>query len=385
LWPCRTIQEAKMKTGKACLISALFLFLFNHCWAEEPELLSEIPLEGQIVRGDVLRGKVVLSSAEWFRIASPEGGEALKVELKANQHVVASGDGEFYGIVTYSKDAPPGFLAAEKFGLYSAGGRKLWEIEDVQVGEFFISAGAALIVGISAGEGMPESRLVFYSRSGDLISESAVRLPQGISFSSDGKHLLVNSAREGLLHFDDSGELKANLGKCEQFAVSSDGEHIAAIAEGKLAFHYRGEPMGEKLDLDGIARGMCFSPESRYLALIDRKSLYLFDVQTGKLLWRYVLDQEELSFISLDVARGAEKIITGLDFDKGREVPASERHTKGLAYVFDKKGEITWRKEISYELWSAFFPEVRISEDASRFSIISREKVYLYRSNWTGN
>ena len=137
---------------------------------------------------------------------------------------VASDDGGFYGITTYSKKASPGHLAAERFELHSANGVKLWKIENPEVSEFFISPGGRLVVGMSGGEGSGESPLAFYDHDGELISSTVVSLPQGILFSSNGKHVLVNSAKDGLLLFDDSGELKVKLAPCDWFAISSGGE-----------------------------------------------------------------------------------------------------------------------------------------------------------------
>jgi hypothetical protein len=80
----------------------------------------------------------------------------------------------------------------------------------------------------------------------------------------------------------------------------------------------------------------------------------------------------------LDISTGGERTIAGLDFDSGGDVPAAERHTKGLVYLFDKQGGLIWQNEVSYSLWAAMFPLVKISGDGSRFSVVTREKVHLY-------
>ena len=350
--------------------------------AFEPELVLEMPVEGKTISGDILDGKLILSSQERFWVLTPEGKESYQADLKPNQGLVASEDGKFFGITTYSKDASPGFLAAKRFELYSADGRKLWEIDPAFGGtNFYISNGAKLVVGISSGEGSRESRLVFYNHTGKLITSTKIAFPQGISFSSNGKYLLVNSAKGGLLGFDGSGDLIANFGPCERFAISSDGEYVATISAGNLKFYHQGKPIGNPTKINPLVRRMSFSPENKYLGVIDKKNLYLFEVGTGKLLWHYTLDKPELSFISMDLSGNAEKMITGVDFDKGREVSPKERHTQGRVYIFDKDGKIIWEKQLSYKLWSAFFPRVQFSSDGKRFCIITKEKVYLFKGN----
>lgn len=370
-----------MRSATKYLVFVFVLFFFEWGFALEPELVLEMPVEGRIIGGDILDGKVVSSSREKLWVSTPEGKRSFQMSLEPNQGVVASDDGGFFGITTYSKDVPAGFLGAESFELYSADGNKLWEIENPEVSEFCVSNGAKLIVGIFAGEESPESRLAFYNQSGELILGRTVGFLNGVSFSANGKYFLVNSAKDGLMSFDESGQLKDNLGPCDKFAVSPDGDWVATASDGRLRFFDQGKPIEVSLEISPFVRAMSFSPESEYLAVLDKKNLYLFEVAGGKLLWQHTLDQPELSFISADVSPGAERIIAGIDFDKGREAQSKDRHTRGLVYIFDREGKITWQREFSYQLWSAFFPRVQFSSDATRFSVMTREKVYVFATS----
>lgn len=154
---------------------------------------------------------------------------------------------------------------------------------------------------------------------------------------------------------------------------------MACVSDRKLNFYYQEKlvSVGRKENI--LARGMALSPDNKYVSVIDKKNLYLFDFHTGDLLWRYSLDQPELSFISVDLTKNGEMIIAGVDFDKGRNVPPQERHTQGYVYLFDQKGKLTWQKELSYTLWNAFVPQVKFSLDGSVFSVKTREKIYLFQ------
>jgi outer membrane protein assembly factor BamB len=354
------------------------LFIFEVGLAFQAELVWEIPTEGRTVAGDPLEGRLILSSHQNLSVLDSEGKKLFHMELKPNQGFTSSDDGLFFGITTYSTKASPGFLAAESFELFTAEGSKLWEVEDPEVSSFHISDGARLVVGLSGGEGISNSWMVFYNGKGEEINRTEVSYPQGISFSSNGRYVFVNSATDGLLVFDDSGDSKFNLGRCEQFTVSSDGEHIAAVGEGNLELFHQGKLKDNLLKISPLFRGLRFSPENAYLAVIDKKSLSLLETDTGKLLWQHHLNQSGRSFVSVDVSADAEMIITGIDIDKGREVPQNERHTRGSVLVFDKDGEIIWEKQFSYQLWSIFFPKVSFSSDGERFSVVTREKVYLF-------
>ena len=108
------------------LVLAFLLLPFKFGFALEPELVLEMPVEGRLIGGDILDGKVVSSSREKLWVSTPEGKRSFQMSLKPNQGVVASDDGGFFGITTYSKDVPVGFLGAERFELHSADGGKLW-------------------------------------------------------------------------------------------------------------------------------------------------------------------------------------------------------------------------------------------------------------------
>ena len=367
-----------MKRAARCLMFVMVLSLFELGLAFEPDLVSELLVEGRVVGGDITDGSLVFSSPGRVWVSTSEGKESFRKDLKPDQGIVASADGEFFGITTYSKDVPSGFLAAKKFELYSADGKRLWEIENPKVSEFFISNGAELIVGISTSGENPKSGLAFYDRAGELLFSTTVGFLNGVSFSENGKCFLANSAKDGLMSFDESGQLKDNLGPCERFAVSPDGEWVATVLEGRLRLFHKGQPMEPSPQIDPLVRAMSFSPESQYLAALERKNLHLFEVSTGELLWTHTLDQAGLSFISVDVSAGAERVIAGVDFDSGREAGRHQRHTKGLVYVLDEKGKITWQREFTYKLWSALFPRVRFSADGTRFSVITRERAYLF-------
>lgn len=367
-----------MRSATKYLVLVLVLSLFEWGFALEPELVLEMPVEGRIIGGDILDGKVVSSSREKLWVSTPEGKRSFQMSLEPNQGVVASDDGGFFGITTYSKDVPAGFLAAKRFELYSADGKKLWEIENPEVSEFYISNGAKLIVGIFAGEEGPESHLAFHNQAGELIFGTKVGFLQGVSFSANGKYFFASSAKDGLMSFDESGQLKDNFGACDRFAVSPDGDWVATASDGRLRFFDQGKPIEVSLEINPFVRTMSFSPESEYLAVLDKKNLYLFEVTGGKLLWQHTLDQPERSFISADVSGGAERVIVGIDSDKGKKVRREDRHTEGLVYLFDKDGKITWQREFSYKLWSALFPRVQFSSDAARFSVMTREKVYVF-------
>jgi outer membrane protein assembly factor BamB len=373
------LKEADMRILSTLLILLVAcLSLVDTALAAEPALVAETATQGEEVRGEVLSGKLILSSPQGYQVLTADGKEVYSAQLEPDQALVTSDDGEYFGITTYSKQASPGLLAAEKFELYASDGSKLFEIQKPGVSGFFISPGARTIVGISGGEGEPQSQVNFYGSNGNQLSTTRIKSPQGAGFSPDGKRVLINSAQDGLLLFESGGRLIAKLGPCDRFAVSSDGGFVATASGKNTRLHEVGKTGRELRPAGSPVRSLCFSPDGKYLGLIDKTDLYLFEVETTKLLWQHTLEQPGLSFVSLDLSDSGVRTIAGLDLDEGGSVPAEERHTKGLTYLFDKQGELIWQTEVTYQRWGAMFPLVKISADGSRFSIATREKVYLY-------
>jgi hypothetical protein len=375
------------------LILFLVLIAQVQVKALEPVLILERPIQEKSVNPNFVNGKIILSSREELSTLNQAGKESFKLKLKENQDVITSENGEYFGITTYSTKGAPGFLKAEKFVLHSAFGKTLWQIENPKGSAFFIANNGKLVVGVSGFEGKKESELIFYNENGDSVFSTKINFFQSLSFSPNGGSVFVRSGTDGLLVFDQKGDLKGKYETCQEFTTSFDGERVACVSDDKLNFYHQGKlvtqtrvgSVGKSAGSVGgeniLARGMALSPDNRYVSLIDKKNLYLLDFETGEVLWQYSLDQPELSFISVDITRNAERIIAGVDFDKGRNVPVQERHTKGYVYLFDKKGDLTWEKELSYKLWNVFVPKVKFSLDGSIFSVKTREKIGLFKLN----
>lgn len=363
------------------------LFSVNAALALNPELILEKSVEGKRVLGNVADGDLILASSEGIRMLSATGMELSQSALESNQGLVSSGDGKFFGITSFSENSPSGFLGADKFGLYSADGTKLWESTHPPVADFYVSNQAHWIVGVASGGDGPESGLVFYDHAGDSVSSIKIGFLQGIFFSPDGKRIFVNSAKDGLVAFASNkdsanGSLeKTSFGPCDNFAASSSGENVVTFYEGSLNLFYRGNRTGSYTKPGILVRKMALSPDGKYLGFIDKKSLSLLETGNGKLLWQYFLDKPELSFVSLDVAGNASQIIVGVDFDKGKKEDPEARHTNGFVYLLDRSGKSVWTKEFTYKLWGANFPKAQFSADGTGFSVLTREKIYLFKNS----
>jgi outer membrane protein assembly factor BamB len=370
-----------MKDILKYFVLILFLVLSGQVQVKalEPALILEKSITEKSVNPNFVNGKISLSSRKQLSTLTQAGKEFFKLKLKENQEVVTSGNGEYFGITTYSTKGPLGFLKCEKFALHSAEGRMLWQIESPKSSAFFIANNGKLVVGVSSFEGKKESELIFYNENGDSVFSTKVNFFQGLTFSPDGGSVFVHSGTNGLLVFDEKGNLKGDYETCEEFAASLDGDWVACVSDGKLNFYHQEKLLSGGKGENILARGIALSPDGGYTSVIDKKNLYLFDFNTGGLLWQHTLTPPELSFISIDMTRNAEIIIAGVDFDKGRGVPSQGRHTQGYVYLFDKEGNLTWEKEFSYKLWNTFVPEVKFSLNGSVFSVKTREKIYLFK------
>jgi outer membrane protein assembly factor BamB len=376
----RPVLEVDVKNILKYLTLILCLVLIGQAQAQavEPVLLLEKPINEKSVNSSFVNGKIIFSSREELSLSTWAGKESFRLKLKENQEVITSGNGEYFGITTYSTKGSLGSLKAGKFVLHSANGKALWQIENPRSSAFFIANNGKLVVGVSSLEGEKESELIFYNENVDSVFSTPIDFFQGLSFSPNGGVVFVQSGTDGLLVFDQKGAFKRNYKTCQQFSASPDGEYVACVFNGKLNLYHQEKLIAVARGENILARGIALSPDDKYVSLIDKKNLYLFDFHTGDLLWQYSLDQPELSFISVDLNQNGEMIAVGVDFDKGRNIPPQERHTQGYVYLFDKQGKLAWQEELSYKLWNAFVPQVKFSLDKPIFSAKTREKIYLF-------
>ena len=82
--------------------------------------------------------------------------------------------------------------------------------------------------------------------------------------------------------FDQAGRLTNRFEACDRFAISADGENVATISGRNLKLYTAGKLAGDLKEIAPFSRGMAFSPESKYLGVVDKKKLYLIEESNGK-------------------------------------------------------------------------------------------------------
>jgi WD40 repeat protein len=128
----------------------------------------------------------------------------------------------------------------------------------------------------------------------------------------------------------------------------------------------------------GICTQLNFSPDEEYLAVgINLNNLHLFESATGKVLWNYKLEDAR-SFFSLAVSNNGEFVVAA-DGEGRRELPAGNSST---IFLFDKKGNIVWQKDLKIEKERA--PNVRFTDDGKYLIICNSNKIFCYRISGGG-
>lgn len=321
-----------------------------------PALVRTLPtssFRNVVIRPDgsslaVVREGVILQDAA--------GAQKYITRLKGNQRVSLSQEGACYGVTTYADNAPS-TLRAHAFELYDEGGTRRYRLEKPEASEFVVSDDGRWVVGIAGGEEMHQSRLRLFDAQGALVTSwdvpylSDLVLPEGST--------RFFAASKGVLSaYDFAASEPHPIGRFEAFGTGAGGRYVALCGAGSLALYQE-----EKLVFTAASEvtrpiSVAISHDGGYIAVAGGDRLELFERESKARLWTVTSGQNELRFISVDLAGGPDALLAGLDFDAGIDAGAN-RHTRGAVFLIDRAGNLLWRDDLTYSEWGIRYPKVR--------------------------
>jgi hypothetical protein len=269
-----------------------------------------------------------------------------------------SPNGRFYAEVDYDS-GDTGHSAINRFVLQDRDSGKIYEKTNFGHTTFDI-ANSGVVVGISLDPvSTGRAELTFYSPKGAQLGAASVGLLRATGFSNDGSVYCVNDGISGLRVFSPDGTELYNFGVASWFALSPNGNRIAAVRIDSIELFDQGMALGQIPITSPVIRHMTFSPDGTELAFVDHNSLCLYRIVPLQPVFRYVERNSELSFTSIDVSSDNPVVAAGLAEDQGEGMP--DRHSRGFMYLFDTNGARLWDEEIDYRIWNPSIPDVYFS------------------------
>ncbi len=333
----------------------------------------------------VLFGQAILATTLLLEVAYPQETKGVELRLISKQPIEApkkrgkveeikSENGKFKGIIVYGPGTE--FLPIEKFTLLDSKGNIIWEKDHPGATGIDITNDGSVIAEALRGARGP-TILSFYDPKGNLIKRTDELRIRGPSFTlNDVRLITVNTGRDGLLVFDFKGNLVKNYGPCRDYIVSSDFKSLVINTfEKELHFYRNGNLVSsQSVEYSPVTFGMVISPDGEYFALLSSKMLYFFEIDKAKLLWQ-ITSKECFPFRTVDLSRGAERIVVGVDSSAQKR----EEHTNGYVYILNKKGEKLLEQRVEYSAWNIWTPRVDISDDGELLSVKTSGEIYKFK------
>ena len=303
----------------------------------------------------------------------PSMVKQLKVSKETNK--IFSRNRRFSCLIEYSLGNSE-YIPINRFILKNKSGETIYEKTQLKHTLIDISNNGE-IVGIDYdGPISGKAGLHFYNTEGVEIGTNSVGFLLERCFSTKSNVYCINDGNSGLRVFKLNGEELYNLGKCNWFSVSFDGNYIA-VTQDTVIILFEQDNQISRIPLSSpFIRQIKFSEDGSLLGYIDRKSIYLYSILEQKIIFQYNEKNNKLKFTSFDITSDNSAIILGLAEDKGRGMP--DRHTRGYVYFFDMSGELHWKGEIRFNKWNAYIPRVSFTGSCT-FKVITVNDIYEYQ------
>lgn len=312
--------------------------------------------------------------------------------------IKTSKNGKYIGISAIYKGEKP---HKKSFTVIRNDGKVIWKIDE-EVGGFEISSKGKVILD-HAGYEVPRAGFEIYNARGKNIKRIKILKHAelggtwfDIDFSDNGNYFVVAKswepeAKPALIFYDENGkELWRRVTKTREILgcvrVSNSGQYIIGVRIEKEKKYMRYINLYDKkgnllweysLGNIGGAKKFRFSADEKYLVASTCENLiYMFETNTGKLLWKYQdPDPEIKAFLSVDISENGDYIVAGADKNEIFSPKYYTQPNPGYVYLFNKNGNILWQKEYPGKK----LPVVSISSDGRVVTVILQEReVYQY-------
>jgi hypothetical protein len=323
----------------------------------------------------VISPNAKVSVLEYSRLTNRALSSSKKtlLDLNSNERAFLSSGGAKYGVIDYEGAGEMATVA--RMTMYAEDGAVLWLVSHHPANDLVpLESGGA--VAMHRNINVLDNFIYFFDTQGSLLKEMKIPALGEVKASKAGSRILVNSGKRGTLLCDDRGNILAEMGSAYRTALSNDGLWVALLygsefrvfREGALILN--GELNGE------IIRGASFAADSRILAAFTDHSFYLLSIPEGRILSSQQLDVGgQLSFTSVEMSPDGGLTATGVERDLGPGVVGPQRHPDGEIRLYDRSGNLLYRKQITYSHWNTTTPRVHFSADGKTLVVLTRDEV----------
>jgi WD40 repeat protein len=291
------------------------------------------------------------------------------------------------------------------FQMMDEEGKVLWQTDNLFGSEHISDAEGDVVVELECHEGGCERAVIFHDKQNPkgmkVIPDVDERAEiSGGYLSEDGKCLIVKyMIWQGpdefvfeLVLFDVIAKKPLWVKRFEEetiydIAVSIQGNFslIMACNEKKECFMYVFDRQGNRVLTQQSERignfVFDFSSDEKYMAAASSKGeIYLFDIDSRKLLWKYSASDENLGFLDADISTGFVATSVTTKNPKNRNDGSLPRYL----YVFDYQGNLILSKKFTGHGLNRWGEGLKVNLDNSgkKVRVMLKEKLYEFENEF---
>ncbi|MEE9441215.1 MAG: hypothetical protein V3V99_00915 [candidate division Zixibacteria bacterium] len=327
-----------------------------------------------------MRDNYLVYSRPDIRMYNIRGREIFSRRLKNNVKPTISPNGEHLGLITYADNSPTS-LQTIKLELFDRNGKYQWAINKPAPNDFILT-NSGKIFGIEGVLGISPVRVYLYSEYGDLVNILTFEDDyKGIEIAPSGNKFVIDRSYNGYFVYDSTGNLLKNIPECTKFVFDRDDRYFGVFFQ-KYFHLYQDEKEIIAIETEEFEiKDMVMNVEANVLVLLSKNLIEVYELTSGKQLWKYRFAEKDNQFTVLDLSDDGEYLVCGLDKSKGIEVPKEERHIEGEIYLIPTNGKTLFRQRAQYKDWSPDFPKGFFGSGNRSVYLLTKEELTKYRIN----
>ncbi|MFH1699975.1 MAG: hypothetical protein ABIE07_05240 [Candidatus Zixiibacteriota bacterium] len=346
----------------------------------EIDKLYSIPLDksGRVIGS--LRGNYLIYTRPNIKMYNNSGREIFSRSLKNNVKPKLSPNGEQLGLITYADNSPTS-IKTIKFELFDRNGKYQWAM-DMPAPNDFILTNSGKIFGIEGALGISPVRVHLFSEFGDLVNILTFEDDyKAIEITPNGKKFVIDRSYNGYFVYDSTGNLLKKIPECTKFVFDRDDRYFGVFFQ-KYFHLYQDENEIKAIETEEFEiKEMAMNVEANVLVLLSKSLIEVYELTSGKQLWKYQFADKDNRFTVLDLSDDGEFLVCGLDKSKGIKAPKEERHVEGEIYLIPTNGKTMFRQRANYKEWNPDFPKGFFGSGNRSVFMLTKEELIKYRIN----
>jgi hypothetical protein len=354
---------------------ALASALVSEPYSVTPQLIDSFQLENYRKIWGSPDGAFFLQKKSGAEIRRYPSAEYRNIAVRGNQKLISSERGNFYALVSYSNFLPTQ-LQVVGITVFDRFGKEIWSIKEPGCNAFILCNHAPVVVGIAGGEGLAESRLIFFNSSGEMVGTAAVQNFYNGQFCENGEFFFGITGSGDLLKFTNTGKEVQNYGHAVRYFSSYDASLVAVVSDSASRIFSLGTALMTWPGPPQALREMRFSRDNRLVSALYGDRLEVFDLKAGSSIAAYALDDSAYRFFHFDTDSNFSYFVCGANNSAD---PPEIKNTKGRIMLLGAAGNLMWGEEVAYEEWSVVYPDVRIDSINRVVSLLTASALQVYK------